>query len=174
MRILVGESMTNWGTRIAVVAFGLAMVAMCSLGQAPQGQGSSAKAGAVEFLYPEQVTVEAGKPAVVKLHFRVADGMHINSHAPKEEFLIPTTLEFPEGVGVKLERADYPTGGEYSFAIDPGSKLSVYVGPFEIEAHIRAEKGNHLVEAKLHYQACNNAQCLPPRTAAVAVDVIGK
>ena len=111
---------------------------------------------------------------MVKLHFRVAEGMHINSHVPKEEFLIPTTLEFLDGVGVKLEREEYPAGGEYSFAIDPGNKLSVYVGSFEIEAHIRAEKGNHLVEAKLHYQACNNAQCLPPRTAAVAVDVIAK
>jgi len=160
--------------RIAVFAAGLALGAMCAHGQATPAQGASAKAGAVEFLYPEQVTVEAGKPAVVKLHFRVADGMHINSHAPKDEFLIPTTLEFPDGAGVKLERAEYPEGGEYSFAIDPGNKLSVYVGPFEIEAHIRAEKGNHLVEAKLHYQACNNAQCLPPRTAAVAVDVIGK
>jgi hypothetical protein len=171
--------MANWGMRIAVVAAGLALGAMCAQGQAApglaaQGQGSPAKAAAVEFLYPEQVTVEARKPAVVKLHFRVAEGMHINSHEPKEEFLIPTSLEFPDGAGVKLERAEYPAGGEYAFANDPGSKLSVYVGPFAIDVHIRAEKGNHLVEAKLHYQACNNAQCFPPRTATVAVDVIGK
>jgi len=166
--------MAAWGLRIAVVATGLALGAVCAQEQAVRGQGSSAKAGAVEFLYPEQVTVEAGKPAVVKLHFRVAEGMHINSHAPKDEFLIPTTLEFPDGTGVKLERAEYPVGGEFAFANDPGSKLSVYMHEFEIEAHIRAEKGNHLVEAKLHYQACNNTQCLPPRTATVAVDVIGK
>ena len=152
----------------------LALGAVSALGQAVKGQGSPAKPGAVEFLYPEQVTGEADKPAVVKLHYRVAEGMHINSHAPKDEFLIPTTLDFPDGTGVKLEKADYPVGGEYSFPGDPGSKLSVYVGQFEIEAHIRAEKGNHLVEAKLRYQACNNAQCFPPRTAAVAVDVIGK
>jgi hypothetical protein len=152
----------------------LALGALSAQGQSAPGQGSPAKPGTVEFLYPEQVTVEASKPSVVKLHFRVAEGMHINSHAPKDEFLIPTTLEFPDGTGVKLENADYPAGGEYSFPGDPGSKLSVYVGPFEIGAHIRAEKGNHLVEAKLRYQACNNAQCFPPRTATVAVDVIGK
>ena len=152
----------------------LAVGAACAQGQAAQGQGSPAKAAAVDFLYPEQVTVEAGKPAVVKLHFRVAEGLHINSHAPKEDFLIPTTLEFPDGNGVKLERAEYPVGGEFAFPDDPKSKLSVYVGEFAIDAHIRAEKGNHLVEAKLHYQACNNAQCLPPRTTTVAVDVIGR
>jgi hypothetical protein len=158
----------------AVLVSGVALGAVCAQGQAAQGQGSLAKAAAVEFLYPEQVTVDAGKPAVVKLHFRVAEGMHINSHAPKDEFLIPTTLEFPDGTGVKLEKLEYPTGVEFAFPNDPGSKLSVYMGPVEIDAHIRAEKGNHLVEAKLHYQACNNTQCLPPRTATVAVDVIGK
>ena len=166
--------MAKLGMRIAFVAGGLALGAMCAQGQGAQGQGTSVKPSAVEFLYPEQVTVEAGKPVVVTLHFRVAEGMHINSHAPKEEFLIPTTLEFPDGAGVKLERAEYPAGGEYGFASDPGNKLSVYVGEFTIAARIRAEKGNHLVEAKLHYQACNNAQCFPPRTAMVAVDVIGK
>jgi len=158
----------------AAVGLVLSLGAMCAQGQAGQGQAASAKGGAVEFLYPEQVTVEAGKPAVMKLHFRVAEGMHINSHTPKDEFLIPTTLEFPDGTGVKLERAEYPVGGEFAFANDPGSKLSVYAGEFAIDAHIRAEKGNHLVEAKLRYQACNNAQCFPPRTATVAVDVIGK
>jgi len=166
--------MSHSRTQLAVIAAGLALGAACLQGQAPPRQDSLTKAGAVEFLFPEQVTVEAGKPAVVKLHFRVAEGMHINSHAPKDEFLIPTTLEFPDGTGVKLERAEYPVGGEFAFANDPGSKLSVYMHEFEIEAHIRAEKGNHLVEAKLHYQACNNTQCLPPRTATVAVDVIGK
>lgn len=161
--------MASWGMRGVVVVAGLVMGAVCL-----QGQAGSAKAGAVEFLYPEQVTVEAGKPELVRLHFHVAEGLHINSHTPREEFLIPTSLEFPDGTGVKLERAEYPAGGEFSFADDPKSKLSVYVGEFAIDVHIRAEKGNHLVEGKLHYQACNNAQCFPPRTATVAVDVIGR
>jgi len=159
-------------TRTMGMTLGLLLGAVSAQGQAAPGVG--AKGGAVEFLYPEQVTLEAGKQAVVKLHFRVAEGMHINSHVPKDEFLIPTTLEFPDGTGVKLEKAEYPAGVEFTFPNDPGSKLSVYMHEFEIEAHVRAEKGNHLVEAKLHYQACNNTQCLPPRTATVAVDVIGK
>jgi hypothetical protein len=164
MRILLGSA----------AVLGLALGALCAHGLAAPAQLSPAKAAPVEFLYPEQITVDAGKPALVKLHFRVGEGLHINSHAPREEFLIPTTLEFPDGSGVKLENVDYPAGGEFAFPDDPKSKLSVYVGEFTIDAHIRAEKGNHLVEAKLHYQACNNAQCLPPRTATVAVDVIAR
>ena len=151
MRILLGSA----------AVLGLALGALCAHGLAAPAQLSPAKAAPVEFLYPEQITVDAGKPALVKLHFRVGEGLHINSHAPREEFLIPTTLEFPDGSGVKLENVDYPAGGEFAFPDDPKSKLSVYVG-------------DHLVEAKLHYQACNNAQCLPPRTATVAVDVIAR
>jgi hypothetical protein len=37
-----------------------------------------------------------------------------------------------------------------------------------------ATAGNHLVEAKLRYQACDNNQCLPPKTITVAIDVISK
>ena len=39
---------------------------------------------AVEYLYPEQVTVAAGKASEVTLHFRIAQGLHINSHMPRE------------------------------------------------------------------------------------------
>jgi hypothetical protein len=30
------------------------------------------------------------------------------------------------------------------------------------------------VQGKLHYQACDQNQCMPPKTIAVAIDVIGK
>lgn len=50
------------------------------------------KGAAVEYLFPEQVTVPAGKASDITLHFRIAPGLHINSHTPKDEFLIPTTF----------------------------------------------------------------------------------
>ena len=34
--------------------------------------------------------------------------------------------------------------------------------------------GDHLVEAKLRYQACDEAQCMPPKTITVPIDVVGK
>src|ERR1039457_4115039 len=64
---------------------------------------SVARPSAVEYLFPEQVTVPAGKASPVALHFRIATGLHINSHAPREAFLIPTVLSIPEGSGVRLE-----------------------------------------------------------------------
>ena len=129
---------------------------------------------AVEYLYPEQVTVAAGKKSEVTLHFRIAQGLHINSHKPREEALIPTTFSIPESSGVRLLGASYPEGSEFTLPLDPETKLSVYTGDFTIEAHIVATAGNHLVEAKLRYQACDKDACMPPKTITVPIDVIGK
>jgi hypothetical protein len=135
---------------------------------------SLAKPEPVEYLYPEQVNLPAGKPADVALHFRIADGLHINSHSPKDEFLIPTVFSIPDSTGVHLDAADYPAGVDFTLPMDPNTKLSVYTGEFTIHARIVAPVGNHLVEAKLHFQACDRNVCLPPKTIPVAIDVIGK
>ncbi len=129
---------------------------------------------AVVYLYPEQVTVPTGKPTTVALHFRIASGLHINSHTPSEDELIPTTFSIPEDSGVRLDDAVYPPGTEYFLPIDPNTKLSVYSGEFVIQARIVAAAGDHLVEARLRYQACDNNACMPPRTMTAPINVIGK
>jgi len=135
---------------------------------------SGAKDEAVQYLYPEQVTVPAGKPTPVALHFRIKPGLHINSHAPKDEFLIPTVLSIPDSSGVQLQSATYPQGTEFELPVEPGTKLTVYTGEFEIQTRIVSQPGDHMVEAKLHYQACDANACLPPKTITVPIDVIGK
>ena len=135
---------------------------------------TGAKPEAVQYLYPEQITVSAGKASAVALHFRVSQGLHINSHAPKDEYLIPTVFSIPGAPGVRLESADYPAGTEFALPVEPGTKLIVYTGDFTIQARIVAEAGDHMVEAKLHYQACDQNACLPPKTITVPIDVVGK
>jgi len=135
---------------------------------------SAAKPAAVAYLYPEQITVPAGKPATIALHFRIAPGLHINSHTPREDELIPTVFSISEGSGVRLEGAVYPPGADFTLPLDPRTKLSVYTGEFIIQARIVAASGEHLVEARLHYQACDNNECMPPKTITAAIDVIGK
>jgi hypothetical protein len=73
-----------------------------------------------------------------------------------------------------LVGAGYPAGSDITLPADPKTKLNVYTGEFSIEAQIVAVPGNHLVEAKLRYQACSQSECLPPKTIPVAIDVIGK
>ena len=161
-------------TRVAAMA-ALGLAAIFAKAQMPNAPAHSiVKQADIEYLYPEQVTVPAGKTDKLVLHFRVAPGLHINSHTPKENFLIPTTFSIPDGSGVRLESANYPAGGEFVEPFDPSEKLSVYTGEFAIDTSIVANPGDHLVQAKLHYQACTNDTCLPPKTMTVAIDVVGK
>ncbi len=162
-----------FGVRVlgAVVLLAIAPTAVA---QADLSNRSIAKGAAVEYLFPEQVSLTAGKASDVALHFRIAPGLHINSHDPREEFLIPTTFSIPEGAGVKLQTANYPAGADFYLPADPKDKVSVYTGEFIIQARLVAEPGNHLVEARLHYQACDKNACMPPKTITVPIDVIGK
>ena len=157
--------------RIAVV-IGLVLTSVAGRGQV--NDSGLFKGSAVQYLFPEQVTVAAGKVSDVTLHFRVAAGYHINSHTPREEFLIPTTFSIPDGTGVRLDKAIYPAGTDFTLPLDPSDKLSVYNNEFTIQARIVAEAGNHLVEGKLRFQACDKSACLPPRTIPVAFNVVGK
>jgi Disulphide bond corrector protein DsbC len=126
----------------------------------------------VHFLYPQQVTLPAGKPATVEMHFRIDEGLHINSHVPRQKSLIRTELIEAEPAGVKIASVDFPLGVDYAFPADPSQKLSVYSGEFVLKMHLTAQRGNHLVEGALRYQACDTNTCFPPRNLPVAVDIV--
>jgi hypothetical protein len=169
------DAMTKSGTKIGIavaVAFGLAT--FLAQGQTDMPNRSIARSAAVEYLFPEQVTVPADKASPVALHFRIGQGLHINSHSPREEYLIPTTFSIPEASGVRLDGATYPAGTDFTLPVDPKTKLSVYTGEFAIQTRIVATRGNHMVEAKLRFQACDQNACMPPKTITVPIDVIGK
>lgn len=159
------------------IAIGIALMANAAGAQSLEGAPgrlSLAKSAAVEYLYPEQVTIPAGKPNLLAMHFRIAKGLHINSHNPKDKYLIPTALSIPELSGVRLESADYPAGSDVVLPADPKTKLNVYTGEFTISARIVANPGDHMVEAKLRYQACDQNACMPPKIITVPIDVVGK
>jgi hypothetical protein len=158
----------------ALVGLGVVAVQAQIVSTGAQNKPAIARAEAVSFLFPEQVTIPAGKPNQVALHFRVGQGLHINSHTPTDDYLIPTDFSIPDGAGVRIDAATYPAGTVISLPADPKTKLSVYTGEFIIQTRLVATPGNHLVQAKLHYQACDQSQCLPPKTITVPIDVIGK
>lgn len=135
---------------------------------------SEVKAIPVEYLFPSQVKLAAGKLGTVTLHFRVANGLHINSHTPKDAFLIPTTFSILNATGVHLQEVNYPPGSEYALPAEPADKLNVYAGEFVLEARIVAAAGHHLVEGKLRFQACDQSACMPPKTISIAMDVLAE
>jgi hypothetical protein len=162
----------------AIVAAGVAAAQKLPWQTSAAAPGASSiqnsKAQAVQYLFPEQVSVAAGKDAVVDLHFKVNTGMHINSHTPRDKYLIATQLVVGEMPGMKIGPVEFPAGSEYALAAMPSDKLSVYTGEFVVRAHIRAVAGQHMFEGALRYQACDTNSCYPPREAPIAVDVIAR
>jgi hypothetical protein len=129
---------------------------------------------AVRYLYPEQVSIPAGRPAVVELHFRIRDGLHINSHLPLEKSLIRTELVVVEPAGLKVDAVDFPPGADYALRALPKQKLSVYTGEVVLRAHVTARAGEHLMQGALRYQACDADSCYPPKQAPLALDVLAR
>jgi DsbC/DsbD-like thiol-disulfide interchange protein len=117
----------------------------------------------------EPQTVAAGKRSVLELKFRVDEGFHVNSHTPKSELQIPTSVSFEIAEGVKLATALYPAGQEFAFAFDPSEKLDVYSNEFVVKVPVIAAAGEHELKGELKYQACDHAACFPPRSLPVDV-----
>ena len=139
------------------------------LAHAQLGMDAPAKPKAYVLYAAEPQTVPAGKHAVLELRFHMVPGYHVNSHTPKSELLIPTTLTLQPADGVKAGALEYPAGKPYSFSFDPTEKLDVYAGDFTVKLPVVATAGAHTVDGSLKYQACDNASCYPPRTLPVKV-----
>lgn len=111
----------------------------------------------------------------VTLNFRVASGFHINSNTPHSEFLIPTSLKVDPPTDIVLGKTTYPPGKDLSFPFSPDEKLSVYSGDFTIDVTVHplhaVVPGRYGLHGTLRYQACDNAQCFPPKTLPVNFDI---
>jgi DsbC/DsbD-like thiol-disulfide interchange protein len=127
------------------------------------GQASPAKKGHVDFIAEGQ-SIAANSPGTVKLHFRVDPGFHINSHTPKSDMLIPTKILIEDMNGANVSEVTFPEGTPYAFAFEPKQKLDVYTGDVTLTAHVKAAPGSYTMRAALHYQACDQAACYPPKT----------
>ena len=121
------------------------------------------------------LTVARGKAATVNLDFRVVRGFHINSNTPHSEFLIPTALKLDAPTDIAVGRIKYPPGQDITFPFSPGEKLNVYSGDFKVALTIRplhtVVPGKYAFHGNLKYQACDNAQCYPPKQLPVSFEV---
>lgn len=121
------------------------------------------------------VTATRTSQTVVDLNFRVSSGFHINSNTPKSEFLIPTALKMDLPTDIVLGKIEYPPGQDVTFPFSPDEALSVYTGEFTISVAVHplhsVVPGKYVMHGVLRYQACDNAQCFPPKTVPVSFDV---
>lgn len=102
------------------------------------------------------------------LHVSLTYGWHIQSNAPLDSFLIPTTVH-AEGVGLAFGPPVFPQPVEKNYPA-LGGKVALFQGDFDIDVPVKRSgpkiKAAALktVKVKLGYQACNDTQCLPPFT----------
>jgi len=67
----------------------------------------------------------------LEVQARVAQGWHVNSHSPSEDYLIPTAVRLEPASGVAFEEARYPDGVLRKFAFSQ-TPLSVYEERFTV------------------------------------------
>jgi thiol:disulfide interchange protein DsbD len=107
----------------------------------------------------------------LRLKAQVRPGFHVNSNAPNDEYLIPLKLTWPSGP-IEAGEITYPKAQSehYAFSNNP---VSVFSGNFEIvtrfKAPANATPGPTGITGKLRFQACNEKECLAPRTIDVRV-----
>lgn len=157
--------------RLALTAWWVAILLTPSVSE----EFAVKKGPTVTMAPPPLTKVTQGKSSSVELQFRVESGFHINSNQPTEKYLIPTTVTLDPPTDLVVGKTTYPPGKESSFAFAPDEKLSVYTGDFAVTAQVRALTsvlpGKYEIRGKLRYQACDNAQCYPPKTLPLNFEV---
>jgi hypothetical protein len=135
---------------------------------------SMAKRDLVQIDVPDNTEAVAGKPFEVQIKFFVADGYHINSNKPTEEYMIPTQVDW-EPSSIKHLSDVFPKPDSVEFPFTHGKKLSVYQRVQVIKAKFSVPAsgvtGKINVDGTFRYQACDNAACYPPNKVEFRIPV---
>ena len=106
---------------------------------------------------------------------QIANGFHMNSNKPSEDYLIPTTITPNPPQGIHVVNTTYPPGKRKTFSFSPNKPLSVYSDTvtlrLKLSADASAPLGPMAIPAILRYQACNDSTCLPPVKVPVTLNV---
>ena len=132
-------------------------------------------------LLADRTSYAPGSPARFAARIEIERGWHVNSHTPSYEWLIPTTLRLELPEGWPEPQIEYPQHAmkTFAFADEP---LAVYDGEVVILASLivpeSVAQDQVGIAAVLAYQACDDAQCLPPTEAraelAVPIGALGE
>jgi DsbC/DsbD-like thiol-disulfide interchange protein len=119
---------------------------------------------------PQKTAAQRGSSFETSITVQLRNGYHVNSHAPKEDYLIPLRLSWGDAGPLKVLAVVYPKPEmrNYAFSSQP---VSVFTGEFPILTRFQvppdAPLGPGVLLGKLRYQACHQDSCLPPRTLEV-------
>jgi hypothetical protein len=124
-----------------------------------------------------EVTAYAGKSGEIHIYVTIKKGYHIQANKVNDDFIIPTTFEINTGEIITTGKQSFPSGKKFRLE-GTSDYLRVYDGVFKITIPFKTfekiQKGKYTLDAKLHYQACDNKTCYSPKTVvfSIAVKVI--
>jgi thioredoxin:protein disulfide reductase len=118
----------------------------------------------------------AGHRSTLVVSARIADGWHINSDRPIGQYYIPTRLAVTAPAHVDAGAIAYPAGRRITLAFAGAEQLSVFSGTVQFKIPLTADADfPHDIGApakiELHYQACNDSQCLRPKSIGTTIDL---
>jgi thioredoxin:protein disulfide reductase len=124
--------------------------------------------------YLSHSSVPPGGRFWIGFRLKVADGYHVNSHQPGQDYLIPTTIVLEENAAFRPVRVSYPEPHEYEAPFQQ-ERLSVFTGDLllgiELEAAAGLQPGTHPLALALRTQPCDDQQCYPPLEARVRLAI---
>jgi uncharacterized protein len=110
----------------------------------------------------------AGETVRFAVVLDIEEGWHINTNPAQPDFVKPTTVSFKGKHGSKLKEITYPKGRNLTVA---GMKepQSVYEGQVllfgDLTVPENAARETEELTVEVKFQACNEKQCLAPKTA---------
>jgi hypothetical protein len=133
---------------------------------------------ATDVIQPEAFVslapVPRGRTVDLAVVAHIRSGYHMNSHQPKEDYLIPTTLTAALPAGLRALSTIYPPGAMRKFKFSPDA-LSVYEGNVTLRMKLQiaatAPLGKLKVPLTLRYQPCNDELCLPPASLPLSIEI---
>ncbi len=130
------------------------------------------KMSAKAYLSVDQLP--AGGTAQVAVVISIRKGWHINTNPARPDFLIPTELTLKSAAKVELSKVVYPKGHDFQMeGFD--EPLSVYEKQVILKGTIKAPTAaagqTDEINLNIHYQACNDRQCLRPTDAKLTFKV---
>ena len=96
----------------------------------------------------------------------LADGWHVNSDTPLQDYLIPTQLN--NTAGNPLDNVSFPEAQVRTLGFQR-SELSLFEEEFELEATWPGHKEANSTVVQLRVQACNDEICLAPETLVMTI-----
>ncbi|RJP70304.1 MAG: thioredoxin domain-containing protein [Candidatus Abyssobacteria bacterium SURF_17] len=124
--------------------------------------------------FVSRLFVAPGGTVNLGIKLAIDGGWHINSNAPPQNHLAPTSLELKECPSVRLDKVVYPPGKNLTIASN-AEPLSVYDGETWLFASLKVKKnaseGKPRLDFEIHFQACDDRSCLSPETVKLSLFV---